>query len=796
MILPAGVQQSITKNNIDISTGWMFASFPIWNLDYSAQRPQPVSMEAVPLADLRFLDPTVTLVIRQSASPTSLVLWSGVAVMDDDTSGGGGGGTPNVAIAGTDASGKPIASPVLIGNAMMDSVMLDGGNTNTGFHGVVFGGGNDNTGENDLVAGYGNNVDGDNGLTVGYTNDAPGNNNLVAGSLNVVPTDNNMVVGGQNVLDLGGGNNSVCGNANSIKNANQSDISGNSHVIERLFQSVVTGIHNIVKNVEDCIVSGVDNVVGALPGLVTKYGIMIGRALSVVGQYQNVFGQLHEVSGNGNTVFGIGHKISIDDVFVSGSYAEIPISGDDLVEIVGGGTSDVDRLNIRTLKRDGQQNVLHSYAVAGTKVVGPQDPGWGLPTGIGTKASFDTATVTHEQLAERVKALTDALLNHGLLGASPVSPLLTSFTYILPTSGSFEEFSRSGAEESFKIRLEPTGPTNTFQTVRIAFPNAGAAYTVERVYLMRSGNANTSITEDPATGVVTVSGVPFVVPAGTDEEPAWYEIAVSVSVGPVSDFVLLIDVASGSPRSDWGSGSYRGLGWIYSATEKLSQNLTSGIDFTGGESFGSMPPVRVKFEGLSTPVLWLPFVGDSWAYGYGDGGGPWRPYGIEGRLNARWDAFNQPIAVMGYGRSGYTTDQSLTRLQNLLANFDCRAACVQFNSLNNVLQTLPDTQCRTDWAGVEAAMGTRKILPLVGGGMLDAFAPGWFTAWKANSDWMVARNADTNADVYDNLVSPTTGVIGVGLAYTDDSHPNTDGYDAWEVDCNANMRSVIAAWGV
>lgn len=88
MVLPAGVQQSITKNNIDISTGWMFASFPIWSLDYSAPLAQPVSMAEVPLTDLRFLDPTVTLVIRQSASPTSLVLWSGVAVMDDDTGGG------------------------------------------------------------------------------------------------------------------------------------------------------------------------------------------------------------------------------------------------------------------------------------------------------------------------------------------------------------------------------------------------------------------------------------------------------------------------------------------------------------------------------------------------------------------------------------------------------------------------------------------------------------------------------------------------------------------------------------
>jgi hypothetical protein len=44
-------------------------------------------------------------------------------------------------------------------------------------------------------------------------------------------------------------------------------------------------------------------------------------------------------------------------------------------------------------------------------------PGWTAPTGTASRASFDTASVTTAQLAQRVKALIDDDLARGRKGA-------------------------------------------------------------------------------------------------------------------------------------------------------------------------------------------------------------------------------------------------------------------------------------------------------------------------------------------------------------------------------------------
>jgi len=53
----------------------------------------------------------------------------------------------------------------------------------------------------------------------------------------------------------------------------------------------------------------------------------------------------------------------------------------------------------------------------GLQVMGNRRTGWGAPTGTTTRTTFATTTVTTEQLAQRVYALIDDLMTHGLIGA-------------------------------------------------------------------------------------------------------------------------------------------------------------------------------------------------------------------------------------------------------------------------------------------------------------------------------------------------------------------------------------------
>lgn len=65
----------------------------------------------------------------------------------------------------------------------------------------------------------------------------------------------------------------------------------------------------------------------------------------------------------------------------------------------------------------GIQNFTTQINIGGIKVVGARDTGWAAATGTATKTTFATSTVTLSQLAERVKALIDAGIASGSIGA-------------------------------------------------------------------------------------------------------------------------------------------------------------------------------------------------------------------------------------------------------------------------------------------------------------------------------------------------------------------------------------------
>jgi hypothetical protein len=59
----------------------------------------------------------------------------------------------------------------------------------------------------------------------------------------------------------------------------------------------------------------------------------------------------------------------------------------------------------------------YGYKVGGAQVLTDPVSGWGAATGTATRTTFATASVTTEQLAQRVKALIDDLSTHGLITA-------------------------------------------------------------------------------------------------------------------------------------------------------------------------------------------------------------------------------------------------------------------------------------------------------------------------------------------------------------------------------------------
>lgn len=81
-----------------------------------------------------------------------------------------------------------------------------------------------------------------------------------------------------------------------------------------------------------------------------------------------------------------------------------------------GATSNDAVLEGATLDHTGVFDVIGAYEVDGTQVVTNRVTGWAAATGTATRTTFATSTVTTAQLAERVKALIDDLITHGLIG--------------------------------------------------------------------------------------------------------------------------------------------------------------------------------------------------------------------------------------------------------------------------------------------------------------------------------------------------------------------------------------------
>lgn len=81
------------------------------------------------------------------------------------------------------------------------------------------------------------------------------------------------------------------------------------------------------------------------------------------------------------------------------------------------GTGPSDATYLTWTSSDALNVVGGTIAINGTQVVGSRATGWTAASGTASRATFDPSSVTTEQLGQRVKALIDDLISHGLIGA-------------------------------------------------------------------------------------------------------------------------------------------------------------------------------------------------------------------------------------------------------------------------------------------------------------------------------------------------------------------------------------------
>lgn len=668
----------------------------------------------------------------------------GVQPPNDIGGGSGGGNTPNISIAGTDNVGNVIESLIIKTDVGAGSIVQSSHfNNAAGINGVAFG--NSSSADGDYSTSLGkSSADEDYALSTGNGTTASGEASISGGTGTTASGDNSLVVG---KFNTGYGDSCLVTGSNNTASGQDSRTSGNNN-----------------------------NAAGDRSSTDGSYNNAHYHQ-TVIGRYAVDDANANDVETAGQNVFkvGWGDSVSSKDIFKVNAYG------------MTGGTplTLIDVLN-------STPNV--GFKTSASDVIGVSLEFGGLAWGGCLGINWDS--IASLNALPNVLAGSYATLANGTWWIkidAPVSPK-TNYAYILPSSGNFDDTWRVITRTSFKLKLKPTGPANTFTSVRVALPNTGAAYTINSAYVMRSTNTNTSVTGNTATGLLAVTTLPVVIAAGTDENPVWTDVGdLNTFDGPVSDFVLLIECDSGCLNSFWGDFSTPAMGWIVTNEEVLDANLSSGISFAGTNSYGTIPPVAIKFEGLSTEVVSLPFIGDSWLDGYGDVG-PIRPYGLEGRLNGLWVLSGLEVAPFMFARTGYKTPQSVNRLESLLTWFDVKALVVQFNSLNNVTSGLPAGTCRTSWQDIEILAGTRRLIPICGGGMTSSIT-NWWIDWLADQAWMVARNSETDINYLDNLVNIADGTVTPALAFTDGAHPNSSGYTQWADDSVTHLSSIIASWG-
>lgn len=168
-----------------------------------------------------------------------------------------------------------------------------------------------------------------------------------------------------------------------------------------------TGMFRVAANVLAFSVDAVEKLRINASGVVTPNDVTAARLVAEDGTFS-----LPSITFSGDLNTGIFHPSPDTIAFCEGGVERMRINS--LGQVGIGIVSPAFQLDV-----NGFVNTASAYRVDGGQVVGNRRLGWSAPGGTATRTTFATASVTLPQLAERVHALIDDLIAHGLIGPTP-----------------------------------------------------------------------------------------------------------------------------------------------------------------------------------------------------------------------------------------------------------------------------------------------------------------------------------------------------------------------------------------
>lgn len=375
---------------------------------------------------------------------------------------------------------------------------------------------------------------------------------------------------------------------------------------------------------------------------------------------------------------------------------------------------------------------------------------------------------------------------------------MANFTFIAPGSCMTMGPSTT-ANTGFVFPLTPGDGTLSFDEVVLTFYSmSGNPVELRRLYV--GPLSGTAVTENYATGFVTVVSSPIIISAGTADNPSWQSFTVSVP-GGAGSFAVVVELGAGSEMSTW-TQAYQDIGFdqtLLGREARLSVVPSSGTFnvTTTGSTFSQYPNMSARVNNLSSSVGTIVMTGDSHVADYSTDGDYNNRRGVAYRYEQLALSEGIPAYFVQIANDGLTTLQIKNRTQALLSGpfMGARLGVLQAFSINNFTAGRTANQAKQDYLDTEALFGAQPTLPALYGVNNSATAPQWALQQDVQA-WSLSRRSDTLDDHIGVTVDGSTGQWIVPYGASDGAHATAAGQAAQADACWPSLRAWLTSVGV